>query len=94
MLLDLGLTNELCQIIGDELFFYLPSKIFTQYIGDTHNARTLNLMNTRTQTLPLEASSKYIGDTHNERTLNLMNTCTQTLPLGASLKIVPTNPQD
>jgi hypothetical protein len=32
----------------------------TQYIGDTHNARTLILMNTRTQTLPLGASSKTV----------------------------------
>jgi hypothetical protein len=30
----------------------------TRYIGDTHNARTLILMNTRTQILPLGASSK------------------------------------
>jgi hypothetical protein len=32
----------------------------TQYIGDTHNARTLIPMNTRTQTLPLGASSKTV----------------------------------
>jgi hypothetical protein len=33
----------------------------TQYIGDTHNARTLIPMNTRTQTIPLGASSKTAG---------------------------------
>jgi hypothetical protein len=32
----------------------------TQYIGDTHNARTLIPMNTRTQTLPIGASSKTV----------------------------------
>jgi hypothetical protein len=32
----------------------------TQYIGDTHNARTLIPMNTRMQTLPLGASSKTV----------------------------------
>jgi hypothetical protein len=32
----------------------------TQYIGDTHNARSLIPMNTRTQTLPLGASSKTV----------------------------------
>jgi hypothetical protein len=32
----------------------------TQYIGDTHNARTLIPMNTRTRTLPLGASSKIV----------------------------------
>jgi hypothetical protein len=34
----------------------------TQYIGDTHNARTLIPMNTRTQTLPLGASSKTVPE--------------------------------
>jgi hypothetical protein len=33
----------------------------TQYIGDTHNARTLIPMNTRTQTIPLGASSTTAG---------------------------------
>jgi hypothetical protein len=33
----------------------------TQYIRDTHNARTLISMNTRTQTLPLRASSKIVS---------------------------------
>jgi hypothetical protein len=33
----------------------------TQYIGDTHNARTLIPMNTRTQTLPLGAFSVTTG---------------------------------
>jgi hypothetical protein len=37
----------------------------TQYIGDSHNARTLIPMNTRTQL------TQYIGDTHNARTLIL-----------------------
>jgi hypothetical protein len=32
----------------------------TQYIRDTHNARTLTPMNTRMQTLPLGASSKTV----------------------------------
>jgi hypothetical protein len=32
----------------------------TQYIGDTHNARTLVPMNTRTQNLPLGAFSKTV----------------------------------
>jgi hypothetical protein len=39
----------------ESLFFRI-----TQYIGDTHNARTLIPMNTRTQTLPLGASSKTV----------------------------------
>jgi hypothetical protein len=34
--------------------------LVTQYNGDTHNARTLIPMNTRTQTLPLGASSKTV----------------------------------
>jgi hypothetical protein len=37
----------------------------TQYIGDSHNARTLIPMNIRTQL------TQYIGDTHNARTLIL-----------------------
>jgi hypothetical protein len=49
--LDLGLTSELCQTIGDELFFYLayllkvdktqdlPSKIW-QTLGDALNDKT------------------------------------------------------
>jgi hypothetical protein len=36
------------------------SSSVTQYIGDTHNVRTLIPMNTRTQTLPLGASSKTV----------------------------------
>jgi hypothetical protein len=44
----------------------------TQYIGDSHNARTLIPMNIRTQL------TQYIGDTHNARTLIPINTRTQT----------------
>jgi hypothetical protein len=38
-----------------KVFFWI-----TQYVGDTHNARTPIPMNTRTQTLPLGASSKTV----------------------------------
>jgi hypothetical protein len=82
----------------------------TQYNGDTHNARTLIPMNTRTQTLPLGAYLKTgpanpqdwqshdrclaVNGKHNACTLIPMNTRTQILPLGASSKTGLTNPQD
>jgi hypothetical protein len=40
-----------------KLFFFLR---ITQYIGDTHDARTLIPVNRRTQTLSLGASSKTV----------------------------------
>jgi hypothetical protein len=45
-----------CMLIWRSHFFLR----ITQYIGDTHNARTLIPMNRRTQTLPLGASSKTV----------------------------------
>jgi hypothetical protein len=41
--------------MGKMIFFELHNTF-----GDTHNARTLIPMNTRTQTLPLGASSKIV----------------------------------
>jgi hypothetical protein len=41
-------------------YLYLFFFQITQYIVDAHNARTLIHMNTRTQTLPLEATSKTV----------------------------------
>jgi hypothetical protein len=50
-------------IVDNQTLVFFTDTIFfrtTQYIGDTHNARTLIPMNRRTQTLPLGASSKTV----------------------------------
>jgi tRNA U55 pseudouridine synthase TruB len=55
-------SGKIVSITQQHWFEYIATVFLriTQYIGDTHNARTLIPMNTRTQTLPLGASSKTV----------------------------------
>jgi hypothetical protein len=54
--------HNICHFDFSEYILFAMYFFFriTQYIGDTHNARTLIPMDTRTQTLPLGASSRTV----------------------------------